>query len=281
MQFSTSDGVRLWSATTGTATSAPPVVILHGGPGLWDDYAVLAEMVDDLTVVHRFDQRGCGRSGPSDEQSMALTVRDIDELREFWGHDRIIVLGHSFGATLALLYAAAYPEHTAAAVYLGGVGIGDWHTPYYAELKRRMTPTQWDRLEDLSERRPRTPEEESEFRVLSWFTSHADQSMALAWAREDASVDLPINFAANRVLSEEANSWPPDYLAGLATTVTAPVSFIHGDGDPRPASFVRDLAEQVPHHTFHLIPGAGHSPWRERPDVLRGLLRDVVLGKEG
>ena len=70
MPFSTSDGVRLWTATTGTPTAAPPVVILHGGPGLWDDYAVLADVLDDLTVVHRFDQRGCGRSGPSDEQTL-------------------------------------------------------------------------------------------------------------------------------------------------------------------------------------------------------------------
>ena len=85
MPFSTSDGVRLWTATTGTTTSAPPVVILHGGPGLWDDHAVLADMLDDLTVVHRFDQRGCGRSGPSDEQTMARLAQDIDELRAVLG----------------------------------------------------------------------------------------------------------------------------------------------------------------------------------------------------
>ena len=73
MPFSTSDGVPLWTTTTGTASSLPPVVIVHGGPGLWDDYAVLAEMLDDLTVVHRFDQRGCGRSGPSELQSVRRT----------------------------------------------------------------------------------------------------------------------------------------------------------------------------------------------------------------
>jgi proline iminopeptidase len=280
MPFSTSDGVRLWSTTTGTPSALPPVVILHGGPGLWDDYAVLAELVDDLTVVHRFDQRGCGRSGPAEEQSMARTVQDIDELREYWGYERILVVGHSFGATLALLYAAAHPEHTAGVVYLGGVGIGDWRTPTQAETERRMTPEQRDRLEELGARRTRTPDEEIEFRTLSWFTSHADRSMAMEWAREEASVHLPINWAANRALSGETKSWPPHYLADLAAKVTAPVTFIHGAGDPRPAPFVRDLADHVPNHTFHLIEAAGHSPWRERPEVLRGLMRDVVLGKD-
>ncbi|MEU4286608.1 alpha/beta hydrolase [Kribbella sp. NPDC026596] len=277
MPFSTSDGVRLWTATTGTPTSAPPVVILHGGPGLWDDYAVLAEMLDDLTVVHRFDQRGCGRSDPSDEQTMARLAQDIDELREYWGHERIVVLGHSAGATLAVIYAAAYPDHTAGVVYLGGVGIGDWRTPYYAELERRMTPAQRDRLDALT-RSTRTPDEEIEFRVLSWFTSHADQSMALAWAHEEASVDLPINFAANRALNDETRSWPASYLAGLAATLPMPVTFVHGDGDPRPVSFVQMLAAHTPDHAFHLIPGAGHSPWRERPEELRNVLRHAVSG---
>jgi proline iminopeptidase len=57
-----------------------------------------------------------------------------------------------------------------------------------------------------------------------------------------------------------------------------PVTFIHGDGDPRPASFVEKLAAHPPNHTFHLIPGAGHSPWRERPEELRNVLRHGVSG---
>ena len=233
-------------------------------------------MLDDLTVVHRFDQRGCGRSGPSDEQTMARLAQDIDELREYWGHQRILVIGHSFGATLALTYAASYADHAAGVVYLGGVGIGDWHTPYYAELARRMTPDQRDRLEDALRPEQSNRTRRSEFRVLSWFTSHADQSMALTWAGEEAAVDLPINFHANRALAGEMNAWPDEYVAGFAATISAPVTFIHGDGDPRPVSAVRDLAAHIPHHTFHLLPSAGHSPWREQPELVREVLRATL-----
>jgi proline iminopeptidase len=275
MPFSTSDGVRLWTATTGTSTSAVPVVILHGGPGLWDDYGVLADMLDDLTVVHRFDQRGCGRSGPSALQTMQRLADDIDELRAHWGHERILVIGHSFGATLALVHAAAYPETVAGVVYLGGVGIGDWRTAYREEQRRRMTPAQQERLELLSGM-DRTAEEELEFRVLSWFTDHADPSMAMAWALESASVDLPINFAANSALGTEIKSWPNDYLPGLAATLPMHVTYLHGERDPRPASAVRALAAHTPHHTFHLLPDAGHSPWRERPVLVREVLRGAV-----
>src|SRR5689334_8521269 len=150
MYVELSDGVRLHTTTSGTPSAAPPVVFLHGGPGLWDYLEPLARLVEDHTVVHRFDQRGCGASDPSDEQTMKRLEDDIEELRQYWGHQKIVVVGHSFGATLALTYAAAYPDSVARVGYFAGVGMGDWHTPYYAEQARRMTPEQLERLDQLT-----------------------------------------------------------------------------------------------------------------------------------
>jgi proline iminopeptidase len=266
-----SDGVRLRTWTTGTPTSAPPVILLHGGPGLWDYLEPVADLMSDLTVVHRFDQRGCGGSDPSAEQTMQRLQADIDELRKHWGHDEFVVIGHSFGATLALTYAAAYPDHARAVGYLSGVGIGDWQTPYHQERRRRMSPDQQSRL-DLLERSPeRTPAQEQQFRALSWFTDHADRANAWAWALEDAAVPSPINFAANRVLSAETDSWTDDDLARTARSLEMPVWFVHGSGDPRPASAVESLAGRVPNAELHVIEAAGHEPWRERPSEFRAI----------
>ncbi|WP_165956870.1 alpha/beta fold hydrolase [Kribbella antibiotica] len=275
----------MWTATTGTATpAAAPVIILHGGPGTWSDHLTLAEMLDDLTVVHRFDQRGCGRSGPSGVQSMARSAQDIDELRQYWGHEKIVVIGHSFGATLAITYAALYPDHVAGVVYLDGVGVGDWRSGDAEVRASRMTPEQTARLDELSEihlnapaARTRTREEEIEFRVLAWFPDNADQEHAMEWALEDASVDLPISWGVNRALSKEINSWPDSRKADDAAAIPAPITFIHGEGDPRPYAAVQALAEHAQQPSFHLIPDAGHSPWREQPDTVRKILRDAVL----
>jgi proline iminopeptidase len=128
--------------------------------------------------------------------------------------------------------------------------------------------------------RQRTPAEETEFRALSWFTDHADRERAMEWAYASASVDLPINFAANRALGATGRL-TSDELKAQAAALQAPVTFIHGAGDPRPAWAVRDLADHVPNHTFHLIPGAGHSPWLEQPEMVRSVLRAVVSGEEG
>ncbi|TCN44552.1 alpha/beta hydrolase family protein [Kribbella orskensis] len=118
------DGTRLRTWTTGTATARPPVILVHGGPGLWDYLEPAAALLGDLTVVHRFDQRGCGGSDPSDEQTLQRLCDDIDELRRHWGHEQVVVIGHSFGATLALSYAAACPSRVARVGYLSGVGLG-------------------------------------------------------------------------------------------------------------------------------------------------------------
>ena len=56
---SADDGCRLWTAETGHGT---PLIMCHGGPGLWDYLAPLAALLDDTFTVVRFDQRGCGRS---------------------------------------------------------------------------------------------------------------------------------------------------------------------------------------------------------------------------
>ncbi|WP_410601325.1 alpha/beta fold hydrolase [Amycolatopsis sp. lyj-90] len=81
----------------------------------------------------RWDQRGAGRSDPRGPYTLDRMVADVDAVREWHGLDRVVVLGHSWGAHLGLLYALARPERVSALVYVSGVGPGhDWH----AEFKR-------------------------------------------------------------------------------------------------------------------------------------------------
>jgi proline iminopeptidase len=104
---------------------------------------------------------------------------------------------------------------------------------------------------------------------MSWFTGHADRTNAWAWALEDAATPSPINSAANRVLNAETDSWTDDDLARTAGSLGMPVWFVHGSGDPRPASAVESLALHLPNAELRIIEAAGHDPWRERPSELR------------
>lgn len=270
------DGARLRTWTSGAVSEHAAVVLLHGGPGLWDYLAPVAEMLEPLTLVHRFDQRGCGGSDPASEYTIDRYLADIDALRRHWGYPTWIVIGHSFGATLAFAYAVAHPSHTAAMGYLSGVGVGDWRTSYQAERLRRMSRDQSERLVCLERTVPRDDAQETEFRVLSWFTDYADPVHGWDFATADASVSHPINFDANRVLSAEARTWDEQETLAQARQLAMPCWFVHGSRDPRPSSTVARLADAVAHAELHLIAGAGHKPWIERPDHLREILTRCV-----
>ena len=101
---------------------AKPAVVLHGGPGA------------GLSANHRrlfdprryqvllFDQRGCGQSTPNaalDANTTWDLVDDIERLRRLVGVDRWLVLGGSWGSTLALAYAETHPERVSELVLRG------------------------------------------------------------------------------------------------------------------------------------------------------------------
>ncbi|MFF0231646.1 alpha/beta fold hydrolase [Micromonospora sp. NPDC005254] len=256
------DGARLWTLSSGPAGGSP-VVLCHGGPGLWDYLGPISAMLDPAHHVHRYDQRGCGRSTGPHDYRLDRALADLDALRRHWGYDRWTVFGHSWGATLVLAYAWTYPEHVQAVIYCGGVGPGTaWRAPYHAEVANRLTAGQQERRDEL-ERRKRSWEEEVEFRMLCWLPDYADPSRAEVWARAAASAPFEINWQANRALA----SGLPDATT-LAAKVTAPTLIIHGEQDPRPLANTRRLLDILPGATLATIPEAGHFPWLEDPTAV-------------
>jgi proline iminopeptidase len=103
-----------------------PALFLHGGPGAGAG-AVHRRFFDPghwRVVI--FDQRGAGRSRPLGELENNTTsdlVEDIERLRRHLGIDRWLLFGGSWGSTLALAYAQAYPAHVIGLV-LRGVFLG-------------------------------------------------------------------------------------------------------------------------------------------------------------
>lgn len=79
-----SDGALLATSTGGAPGDLPPAVLLHGGPGLWDYLEPLARLIEGGTLVHRYDQRGCGSSSTAEPAQLAIAhcVADLEELRQ-------------------------------------------------------------------------------------------------------------------------------------------------------------------------------------------------------
>jgi pimeloyl-ACP methyl ester carboxylesterase len=101
-----------------------PLFVLHGGPGL--DHTMFGDHLDGLSDGCRLlfvDLRSQGRSRPADPQTWTLTrmAADIESLAETLELERYAVLGHSFGAFVALQHAVDFPGRPVASIISAGV----------------------------------------------------------------------------------------------------------------------------------------------------------------
>jgi proline iminopeptidase len=110
-QFAVSDGHDIYVESVGRAGGIA-AVYLHGGPGsgCQPDHRRLFDPERFHAVL--FDQRGAGRSRPKgrrEENTLPHLIADMEKIREKFGFERWMLVGGSWGATLALAYAQAHP----------------------------------------------------------------------------------------------------------------------------------------------------------------------------
>jgi pimeloyl-ACP methyl ester carboxylesterase len=121
-------GVDQYILIRGNDSSLPVLLFLHGGPGMPAMYLAHAfqrDLEKEFVVVH-WDRRGAGKSYRADigdtlttEQLVADTVELTNVLRARFHHDKIYLVGHSWGSYLGMLVIAQHPE-----LYHAYVGIG-------------------------------------------------------------------------------------------------------------------------------------------------------------
>jgi proline iminopeptidase len=127
------EGHALCLRTYGTPGRLP-VLFLHGGPGSGVQESHLSTLFDPATChLVAFDQRGAGRSTPARSRHANTTghlIADIEAIRAHLGLDAFLVVGGSWGATLALAYAQAHPDRVRGlvlrATFLGTRAELDW-----------------------------------------------------------------------------------------------------------------------------------------------------------
>jgi proline-specific peptidase len=98
--------------------------VLHGGPGL--DHTMFGSYLDPLGDICRLllvDERATGRSEPSAPETWTLErqAADVEALAAALGLDRYAVLGHSYGAFIALQHAVDFPGRPVATIVSSGI----------------------------------------------------------------------------------------------------------------------------------------------------------------
>ncbi|MBR9871033.1 MAG: prolyl aminopeptidase [Gammaproteobacteria bacterium] len=143
-----------------------PVLVVHGGPGGGCEGYHRRFFDAERFRIILLDQRGAGRSTPLaalEGNDTPNLVADIEAVRQFFGVDRWMLFGGSWGSTLSLIYAQSYPERVLGLV-LRGIFLcrpRDIHW-LYQEGASRVFPDYWQDFQRL------IPQEERDDMVAAY-----------------------------------------------------------------------------------------------------------------
>jgi proline iminopeptidase len=134
--------------------TGPIALFLHGGPGMDDYLADLAELLDDRLEAIRYTQRGVPPGPVEGPFTVAQHVADALSVLDAQGVDRAIIVGHSWGGFLAGHLLATHPDRCAAIVSLDGLGwTGDGGWPAFdAHFDRSLPEPVARRLAEIDAR---------------------------------------------------------------------------------------------------------------------------------
>lgn len=293
------DGHLLYWETCGNP-HGKPALVLHGGPGSgcspW--HRRLFDPAAYRFVL--FDQRGCGRSTPhasAPDADLATNttqhlIADIELLREHLDVDRWLVLGGSWGSTLALAYAEQHLDRVTELV-LFGVTTGR-HSEFDWTFRGGLAvffPEQWDRLRAGAPADARDGDiVEAYSRLLHDPDPTVRKRAAEAWCTwESATPDWPPTTGLARRFTDPAyalafarivthyvrhNAWLEDgiLLRGADALAGIPGILVNGRFDVQaPIANAWALKRVWPRAELVIVDDAGHAA--DSPAITRELVR--------
>jgi pimeloyl-ACP methyl ester carboxylesterase len=254
-------------------SEVPTLLLLHGGPGF--DHSLFkpafAQIADLVQVVY-LDMRGHGRSdsGPVTQWSLEQWAQDVYSFCEALSIEAPIVLGHSFGGIVAMLYATRYPEH-----------------PSRLILSSTSAQPTGDRSFEIFERLGGPGARDA---AIAFWTNPNEEALA---AYQKLCVPLYTRTAGlsesfRRVMRNPAMRlfFIEDQLQRLDLLhqmhrIRCPTLLIGGEDDPiTPIGDMEDIAVALRQDLlkFERFPDAGHGVYRDRPDAFFRVLRDFISG---
>ncbi len=252
-------------------TEGSVVIVLHGGPGAAGYMAPVARgLADTFRVLEPF-QRGSGK----EPLTVARHIADLHELVEqHCDNERPALVGSSWGAMLALAYAAAHPGRAGSLVLIGcGTFDGAARQHMQTTLDEQMDDSLRRRLDHLPDEFP-DPDERLRAMgdlILPMYSCElvtTDQEIEACDARahQETWQDM--------LRLQEEGVYPAAFRA-----IDLPVLMLHGAIDPHPGPMVRaSLQPHIPQLEYREWERCGHYPWLEKAarreffTVLRGWL---------
>jgi pimeloyl-ACP methyl ester carboxylesterase len=233
------------------------VLYLHSVPTSSDDWSALLELTGGVAP----DLLGFGRSSKAGnlDYSLPAYARFVEEFLDALDVPEVALVAHGWGAAIGLLFAQRHPERVTRLAIIDAVPLLDgFQWPAIARWTRRPgvgelllgSVNHWF-LARILRNGSATPEAWPDTRVDAVWDQF-DQGTQRAILRLHRSVDAPALAAAGE---------------GLAT-LEQPALVVWGEQDPwLPPAYADAYGQRLPHATVERVPGAGHWPWLDQPEL--------------
>jgi pimeloyl-ACP methyl ester carboxylesterase len=248
-------------------TADDPVLVLHGLGGDHQGLTELAAALVGASVIIP-DLPGYGTSAElTGEHSLAGYADFVERFRQHLGLRRFQLVGHSLGASIALVYAGRHPAAVTRLGLLNPVSTADNLTANLGKLYYRIgawLPTGLARL---------------------WLASRlavylADAMIIVTTDRARRRWILEQDYqnyrrASVRAMVESYLSYDDTPFEECAAAITAPTLLVTGDRDSiGPVASINGLAAAIADAEVRVVPGGGHLLPMERPRAVAGLINE-------
>jgi proline iminopeptidase len=264
-----------------------PALAVHGGPGSGSVPGMRQPFDPQRYRIVLFDQRGCGRSTPhASDPAVDLStnttdhlIADMESLRCHLGVDRWVLVGWSWGTTLALAYAEQHPDRVAAMVLAAVCTTGPHEVRWITRDVGRHFPEAWARFRDglpeadrdgsivdgyarlLHDADPRVREKAARD-WCDWEESHINLGPEPRPIARYADPRFRMCFARLVTHYWRHAAWRTDgeLLRDVTRVAHLPAVLVHGRLDlSGPPDIAWQLAQAWPAAELHIAPGVGHS----------------------
>lgn len=249
-----------------------PLIVLHGEPGLSQDYLLpqLYKLAENNLVIF-YDQRGSGRSLETklDENYINIDqfIEDLETLRTALGFDKFILMGHSWGGLLAMQYAVEYQENliglillnTAPADYKGQKAFIDEFELRTKNIHNDIKP--FFAYEDFKELN------------AAQISDLYRKLFSVYFYNPKEVKDLSLNFSVAssqsgfKVMEEMSKTYwlqPNVNLFPSLKKLAVPTFILHGKQDIVPAWTAQEIKDAIPQSEIVILDHCDHFPYIEQ-----------------
>lgn len=255
-----------------------PILFLSGGPGAPpESLASIVDYLSDNNKTILLHQRGTGLSGNNKVDWTTITldkyIADIDNIIEKEKIDQLYIVGHSWGAILALEYLTRKPANIKGLILLGSSGYTlDFVQEMNDEIFKRMTSAEKDSLQvyfnKLSTIKDSSLANDLQGKIgVLTLSKQFYNPLLVGELMKDGGMNMNVNhLMMNDLLKRKWN------LKETLGNLKNPVLIINGDHDPIDKKYVQDLKSLLKNSELHYLDNCGHYLWIEKPMELKKLI---------